>query len=41
MKAVLTGIVVAVLLAVGAAFIMDTNFQRSAHVAFQTQGVRL
>ncbi len=41
MKAVVSGIVVAVVLAVGAAFVMDTKFQRSAETAFQTQGVRL
>jgi len=41
MRAVLSGMVVAVVLALGAAFVMDTRFQRSAEVAFQTQGVRL
>ncbi|MDB5316170.1 MAG: hypothetical protein JWO26_2314 [Rhodospirillales bacterium] len=41
MKAVLIGVVVAVTLALGAAFVMDTQIQRTADVAFQTQGVRL
>lgn len=41
MKAVLTGVVIAVVLAVGAAYVMDTRFQRSAEVEFQTPAVRL
>ncbi|WP_281414657.1 hypothetical protein [Plastoroseomonas arctica] len=41
MRAVLTGVVVAVVLGLGAAFVMDTQMQRTAQVAFQTGGVRL
>lgn len=41
MKAVVSGIIVAVVLAVGAAFVMDAKFQQSVEAAFQTQGVRL
>ena len=41
MKAIIGGIVVAVLVAVGAAVVLDGKFQQTAEVAFQTTGVRL
>lgn len=41
MKAVLSGIVAAVIIAVGAAFVLDGSFQKDAERAFQTEGVRL
>jgi hypothetical protein len=41
LKAILTGILAAVALAIVAAVVMDTEFQESAADRFQTQGVRL
>ncbi|WP_268957016.1 hypothetical protein [Sabulicella rubraurantiaca] len=41
MKSVLTGIVLAVLIAVGAAFILDGMVQRPVQDSFSTQGTRL
>ncbi|MCW8086789.1 hypothetical protein [Sabulicella glaciei] len=41
MKSVLTGIVIAVLIAVGAAFVLDGAVQRPVQDSFTTQGVRL
>jgi hypothetical protein len=40
-KAILTGIVAAIVLAIGAAIVLDGNIQRSAQQAYQTEGVRL
>ena len=41
MKAILAGILAAVALAICAAVIMDTEFQKSSADRFQTEGVRL
>ena len=41
MKAMLSGIVVAIIIAVGAAYVLDTEFQRTAAVAFTTSGARM
>lgn len=41
MKTVIIGIVAAVILAAGAAFVLDTRVQQTASDRFQTQGVRL
>lgn len=41
MKAILGGIVAAVIIAIGAAFVLDGSVQRDAERAFQTEGVRL
>jgi hypothetical protein len=41
MKAFLSAVVVAVVIAVGAAFVLDGNYQQSAYSAFATDGVRL
>jgi uncharacterized protein YdgA (DUF945 family) len=41
MKAILTGIVVAAIVAAGAAYYLDTKVQRTAEAAFVTEGVRL
>ncbi len=41
MKAVLAGILAAVLIAAAAAYILDAEVQRTAQAAFTTQGVRL
>jgi hypothetical protein len=41
MKAIVTGIVVALVIAVGAAFVLDTRLQRTAETAFTTTGARL
>jgi uncharacterized protein YxeA len=41
MKAFLVGVTAAVLIAIGAAFVLDTKVQQTAENAFQTQGVRL
>lgn len=41
MKAILSGIVVAIVVAVGAAYVLDTEFQRTAAVAFTTSGARI
>lgn len=40
MKAVLTGITVAILIAAGSALVLYGEFQMSAEQAFRTQGVR-
>ncbi len=41
MKAIVSGIVVAVIVAVGAAYVLDTKVQETVQVAFATSGVRL
>lgn len=41
MKAIATGIVLAVVIAAGAAFLLDSKVQRSAETAFTTTGARL
>ena len=41
MKAIIAGILAAVAIAVCAAVVLDTRFQRSAEERFQTEGVRL
>ena len=41
MKAILTGILAATVLAVAAAAILDTEVQRSAQQHYQTESVRL
>jgi hypothetical protein len=41
MKTILVGIVVAVIIAVGAAYVLDTEFQRTAGTAFTTSGARI
>ena len=41
MKAILTGIIAAVVLAIVAAVVMDSEFQKSVTDRFQTEGVRL
>jgi uncharacterized protein YxeA len=41
MKAILSGIVIAVIIAVGAAYVLDTKVQRTAETAFTTTGARL
>lgn len=41
MKAVITGIVIAVVIAAGAAYVLDTKVQQTAEVAFTTTGARL
>ncbi len=41
MKAILTGILAAVALAICAAVVLDSEFQKSAGERFQTEGVRL
>ena len=41
MKAILSGIVIAVIVAVGAAYVLDTRFQQTAQVAFTTSGARI
>lgn len=41
MKAIITGIVIAVVVAVGAAYVLDTRVQQTAEVAFTTSGARL
>ncbi|WP_268921295.1 hypothetical protein [Siccirubricoccus phaeus] len=41
MKAVLTGIVLAALLAVAAAFVLDTEIQQTAEQHYRTEAVRL
>jgi hypothetical protein len=40
-KAILTGILAAVAIAVAAAFVLDTGVQRSADERFATEAVRL
>ena len=41
MKAILAGILAAVALAICAAVVLDTGFQKTAEERFQTEGVRL
>lgn len=41
MKAVITGIVAATLLAAAGAFVLDTKLQQESSDRFQTSGVRL
>lgn len=41
MKAVISGIFIAAVIAAGAAYVLDKNVQRTADVAFATSGVRL
>lgn len=41
MKAVITGIIIAVVIAAGAAYVLDTKVQQTAEVAFTTTGARL
>lgn len=41
MKAILTGILAAIALAICAAVVLDTGFQKSSTERFQTEGVRL
>jgi hypothetical protein len=41
MKSVLTGIVAAAIIAIGAWVVLDKNVQRSAEQRFATEGVRL
>ena len=41
MKAILSGIALAAIIAVGAALVLDGKVQRTADIAYQTQGVRL
>jgi hypothetical protein len=41
MKAIVTGIVVALVIAVGAALVLDSRLQRTAETAFTTTGARL
>jgi hypothetical protein len=41
MQAILGGIVAAILIAIGAAMVLDTNLQQTASDRHQTTGVRL
>jgi hypothetical protein len=41
MKSIISGIAVAVLIAIGAAVVLDGSMQRSVEDQFQTSGVRL
>ena len=41
MKAIVAGIAIAVVVAIGAAYVLDTKVQRSAAAAFTTTGARL
>ena len=41
MKAILSGIVVAAIIAVGAAYVLDTKVQETVQVAFTTSGARI
>jgi hypothetical protein len=41
MKSILTGILVALVIAGGAALLLDSQVQRSAETAFTTTGARL
>ena len=41
MNAIIAGICIAVAIAVGAAFVLDTKVQRTAETAFTTSGARL
>jgi hypothetical protein len=40
-KAIIAGICFAIAIAAGAAFVLDTQVQRTAEVAFTTSGARL
>ena len=41
MKAIISGIAIAVIVAVGAAYVLDTKAQQTAETAFTTTGARL
>ncbi len=41
MKAIVAGITAAIVIAVGAAMVLDTKVQRGADTAFSTSGTRL
>jgi hypothetical protein len=41
MQGIISGIFIAVIIAIGAAIYLDRNVQQSAEVAFTTTGVRL
>ena len=41
MKTVIIGVVAAIILAAGAAFVLDTQVQQTAEERYLTQGVRL
>lgn len=41
MKAILSGIVIAAIIAVGAAYVLDTKVQETVQVAFTTSGARI
>jgi hypothetical protein len=41
MKAIVSGMFVALVIAVGAAFVLDSKIQRTAETAFTTTGARL
>lgn len=41
MKAILSGIVIAIVIAVGAAYVLDTKVQETVQVAFTTSGARI
>ena len=41
MKAVMGGLLAAILIAIGAALLLDTKVQQTADADFQTEGVRL
>jgi hypothetical protein len=41
MRSIITGVVAAIILAVGAAFVLEGRVQKGAERAFHTEGVRL
>lgn len=41
MKTIISGIVVAVIIAAGAAYVLDTKVQETAQAAFTTSGARI
>ena len=41
MNGIISGICIAIVIAIGAAFYLDRNIQHSAETAFATTGVRL
>jgi hypothetical protein len=41
MNGIISGVCIAIVIAIGAAVYLDRNVQRSADVAFSTSGVRL
>ncbi|MEO3471941.1 hypothetical protein AAFN86_08755 [Roseomonas sp. CAU 1739] len=41
MKAILSGVVVAIVIAIGAAYVLDTKVQETVQVAFTTSGARI